>query len=72
MEAELWSGVLTLVVALALKYTMGWRIADEDEVEGIDYVEHGETAYDFASRSGAPRGPASPLATSVKTEGANA
>ena len=70
--AMLWSGVLTLVVALALKYTMGWRIADEDEVEGIDFVEHGETAYDFASRSGAPRGPASPLATSVKTEGANA
>jgi len=70
--AMLWSGVLTLVLALALKYTMGWRIADEDEVEGIDFVEHGETAYDFASRSGAPRGPASPLATSVKTEGANA
>ena len=70
--AMLWSGVLTLVLALALKYTMGWRIADEDEVEGIDFVEHGETAYDFASRSGAARGPASPLAASVKTEGANA
>jgi ammonium transporter, Amt family len=70
--AMLWSGVMTLVVALTLKYTMGWRITDEDEVEGIDFVEHGETAYDFASRSGAARTPASALATSVKTEGANA
>jgi ammonium transporter, Amt family len=70
--AMLWSGVMTLVVALALKYTMGWRITDEDEVEGIDFVEHGETAYDFASRSGAARTPASALATPVKTEGANA
>jgi ammonium transporter, Amt family len=70
--AMLWSGVMTLIVALALKYTMGWRITDEDEVEGIDFVEHGETAYDFASRSGAARTPASALATSAKTEGANA
>jgi Amt family ammonium transporter len=70
--AMLWSGVFTLVIALALKYTMGWRITDEDEVEGIDFVEHGETAYDFASRSGAARNPASALATSVKSEGVNA
>jgi len=48
---------------------MGWRIADEDEVEGIDFTEHGETAYDFASRSGASRlspgatTPASPVRT---------
>ena len=70
--AMLWSGVLTLVVALALKYTMGWRITDEDEVEGIDFVEHGETAYEFASRSGVARGPAAAMATSVKSEGVNA
>lgn len=70
--AMLWSGVMTLVVALALKYTMGWRIQEEDEVEGIDFVEHGETAYEFASRSGAGRTPASALNTAVKTEGVNA
>jgi Amt family ammonium transporter len=70
--AVLWSGVVTLVIALALKYTMGWRITDEDEVEGIDFVEHGETAYDFASRPGSSRNPASVLSTSVKSEGVNA
>ena len=70
--AVLWSGVITLVIALALKYTLGWRITDEDEVEGIDFVEHGETAYDFASRPGSSRNPASVLTTSVKSEGVNA
>jgi Amt family ammonium transporter len=73
--AMLWSGVLTLVVALALKYTMGWRITDEDEVEGIDFVEHGETAYDFASRSGVARASGGALAgagASAQSEGAKA
>jgi Amt family ammonium transporter len=71
--AMLWSGAFTLVIALALKHTMGWRIDDEDEVEGIDFVEHGETAYEFASRSGGPRSPASTLTTTtVKTEGVSA
>jgi len=28
---------------------MGFRITEEDEVAGIDSVEHAETAYDFAS-----------------------
>lgn len=70
--ALLWSGACTLVVALALKHTMGWRVADEDEVEGIDFVEHGETAYEFASRSGAARMPASAPATPVESEGVNA
>ena len=37
------------IIALAIKYTMGWRIAEEDEVEGIDFAEHGETAYDLAT-----------------------
>ena len=32
---------------LAIKYTIGWRIDEEDEVEGIDFAEHGETAYDL-------------------------
>ena len=70
--AMLWAGVMTLVVALALKYTLGWRIADEDEVEGIDLAEHGETAYELTSRSGSSRSAARPLATSVESEGVNA
>jgi ammonium transporter, Amt family len=51
------SGVVTLVIALALKATMGWRIPDDVEVTGIDQGEHAETAYDLVSvggRVGAP------------------
>ena len=39
--------MFTTVIALAIKYTIGWRIDEEDEVEGIDFAEHGESAYDL-------------------------
>ena len=50
--AMLWAAVATLVVGLGIKYAMGWRISEEDEVEGIDFTEHGEAAYDLNARSG--------------------
>ncbi|WP_148574534.1 ammonium transporter [Nocardioides caldifontis] len=50
--AMLWSAVATLVVGLLIKVTMGWRIDEEDEVEGIDFVEHGESGYDLTNRGG--------------------
>jgi len=31
---------------------MGFRISEEDEVTGIDTVEHAESAYDFVSLGG--------------------
>jgi ammonium transporter, Amt family len=57
--AVLWSGVMTLIVGLAIKYTIGWRISEDDEIEGIDFVEHGETAYDLAGTSVGRRTPGS-------------
>jgi ammonium transporter, Amt family len=42
-----WSGVITAVIGLAIKYTIGWTVSKEDEVEGVDLAEHGETAYDI-------------------------
>ncbi|GAA1732275.1 ammonium transporter [Aeromicrobium alkaliterrae] len=50
--AIVWTGVLTALIAYAIKYTMGWRIDEEDEVEGIDFAEHGESAYDIATNTG--------------------
>jgi ammonium transporter, Amt family len=50
--AILWSAVATLVVGLAIKYTIGWRITEEEEVDGIDFAEHGESAYDLGTTSG--------------------
>jgi Amt family ammonium transporter len=55
LYAMAWSGVATLVIGLAIKYTIGWRIDEEDEVEGIDFTEHGESAYDLTGAGGARR-----------------
>ena len=54
--AIFWSAVATLIVGLAIKYAMGWRIDDEDEVEGIDSAEHAESAYDLAISGGGSLG----------------
>jgi Amt family ammonium transporter len=42
-----WSGFFTAIIGFAIKYTMGWRISEDDEVNGIDLSEHGESAYDL-------------------------
>ena len=47
-----YSFIVTLVIGFAIEKTIGFRIDEEDEVEGIDFTEHSETAYDFVSRSG--------------------
>ena len=73
--AVLWSGVFTLIIGLAIKYTMGWRIDADHEVEGIDFTEHGESAYDLAGATGARRGltGGAPILTKqTVSEGANA
>ncbi|KRA29584.1 MULTISPECIES: ammonium transporter [unclassified Nocardioides] len=65
--AIVWSALATLVVGLAIKYTLGLRLVDEDEVEGIDFVEHGESAYDLGTGGGARR--TSVLTSSTASEG---
>jgi ammonium transporter, Amt family len=48
-----WTGVLTTLLALAIKVTIGWRVSEEAEVEGIDSNQHGESAYDISTAPGA-------------------
>jgi Amt family ammonium transporter len=48
-----WTGVLTTLIALVIKYTIGWRVDGDAEVEGIDFAEHGESAYDLVSSGSA-------------------
>jgi len=48
----LYSFIVTGVIGLVIHKTMGFRITEEEEVAGIDSVEHAETAYDFASLGG--------------------
>jgi Amt family ammonium transporter len=47
----IWTGVITAIIALAIKYTIGWRVTPEVESEGIDFDQHGESAYDLGSAS---------------------
>jgi Amt family ammonium transporter len=67
-----WTGVLTTLLGLAIKHTIGWRVDRDAEIEGIDSDQHGETAYDFGGHGGgslagsgvASRAVAAPAATS--------
>ena len=41
------SFVLTYLIGLLLEKTIGFRISREEELEGIDTIEHAETGYDL-------------------------
>jgi Amt family ammonium transporter len=47
-----YSGVVTLILALILKYTIGLRLNPEAEATGIDEAVHAESGYDFAVATG--------------------
>lgn len=52
LVAVAFAGIVTLVVGLILKSTIGWRISEEDEAAGIDLTVHGESAYEIAAQGG--------------------
>jgi Amt family ammonium transporter len=41
----LWSAVATVIIAFIVKATLGLRVTEEQEYEGLDRSEHGENAY---------------------------
>ena len=41
-----WSAVVSLVALLLIKYTIGLRVSEAEEAEGLDLVLHGETFHD--------------------------
>jgi len=47
-----YSFVITAVLALILKVTVGLRVSKDDEVAGIDLAEHAETAYELGDSGG--------------------
>ena len=42
------SFVITYLIALAIKATMGWRVTAAEELNGIDLAEHSEVGYDLS------------------------
>ena len=47
-----YSFVVTLLIALVLKATIGLRVGEDEEVTGIDQVTHAETAYELTGGLG--------------------
>ncbi|MDK1359290.1 ammonium transporter [Arthrobacter sp. zg-Y1219] len=45
--AIVFSAVLTMVIGLAIHKTIGFRVSEDSEVNGVDLSEHAETAYEF-------------------------
>ncbi|WP_255411250.1 MULTISPECIES: ammonium transporter [Micrococcaceae] len=44
-----YTAIMTFVIAMVLKKTIGFRVSEEEEVQGIDLASHAETAYAFVS-----------------------
>ncbi len=57
------SGVVTLVLAMLLKVTMGWRVTEDVEVAGIDQAVHAESGYDYGSSASGAFSPGSRRST---------
>ncbi len=43
-----YSAVVTYIIAMIIKYTVGWRVSSADELSGIDLAEHSEAGYDLS------------------------
>ncbi|HEY0238776.1 MAG TPA: ammonium transporter [Friedmanniella sp.] len=50
-----YSFILTLIIGFILQKTIGFRVAEDQELEGIDSVEHAESAYDLGNLAGTLR-----------------
>jgi Amt family ammonium transporter len=60
-----YSFVLAYVIGKLIDVTIGFRISEDDEVNGIDLVEHAESAYDLGSLTGGSSRPLASAATPV-------
>ena len=43
-----YSFVVTLILGYLVKATIGFRVSDEDESQGIDESQHAESGYDYS------------------------
>jgi ammonium transporter, Amt family len=72
-----YSFLLTLLIGMLIKYTIGFRVSAEAEATGIDEAEHKETAYEFGSFGGSGggighgAGNAPPVKPPAKTTGSD-
>jgi len=66
-----WSFLTSLVVFLAIKYTIGLRVSESEELEGLDVIEHGISGYSSILVADSPVGvPMGGMARAVGPVGA--
>ena len=63
-----YSFVVSFILGKAIDKTIGFRISEDDEVQGVDMTAHAETAYEFGSLGGTLTGAARALSMSGTTE----
>jgi Amt family ammonium transporter len=44
-----WSAIATALIVVIIRATVGLRVTEEQEMGGLDFAEHGETAYNMDS-----------------------
>jgi Amt family ammonium transporter len=49
-----WAGGASAALFLAIKYTVGLRVDEQEELEGLDIGEHGQPAYNFGDVTSFP------------------
>ncbi|HZG95267.1 MAG TPA: ammonium transporter [Mycobacteriales bacterium] len=55
----LFSGILSYLIALLVQKTIGLRVSEDDEIEGLDSTQHAESAYVFSEFGSMGKGGAS-------------
>jgi len=63
-----YSFVVSYILAQIVQKTIGFRITEEEEVNGIDQSAHAETGYDFASTFGGGFASSGPRTVDVTSE----
>jgi Amt family ammonium transporter len=63
----LFTGGSAFLLFASLKATMGIRVSEEEELEGLDFGEHGMHAYDFLAPSSAGLMDESPASLNLRT-----
>jgi Amt family ammonium transporter len=51
LAVAVYSFVVSGLIAMAIKKTIGLKVSEENEELGLDISQHGEQAYDFESDS---------------------
>jgi len=47
VAVAVWSGIATFVIIKLCQLTVGLRVDEQSEIEGLDYTSHGETGYNL-------------------------